>query len=36
MGFTVLAHPSARFGEEIRRYTETYAQVIRTNNIRID
>jgi tripartite-type tricarboxylate transporter receptor subunit TctC len=36
MGFTVLAHPSARFGEEIRRYTDTYAQVIRANNIRID
>ena len=36
MGFTVLAHPAARFGEEIRRYTETYAEVIRANNIRVE
>jgi tripartite-type tricarboxylate transporter receptor subunit TctC len=36
MGFTVLAHPAARFGEEIRRYTEVYAQVIRANNIRVE
>jgi hypothetical protein len=36
MGFTVLAHPSGRFGEEIRRYTDTYAQVIRANNIRVE
>jgi len=36
MGFTVLAHPAARFGQEIARYTETYAQVIRANNIRVE
>lgn len=36
MGFTVLAHPSARFGAEIGRYAETYAQVIRANNIRVE
>lgn len=35
-GFTVLAHPAARFGEEIRRYAETYAAVIRANNIRVE
>jgi len=35
-GFTVLAKPSAAFGEEIRRYTATYAQVIRANNIRVE
>lgn len=36
LGFTVLAKPSAEFGTEIRRYTETYAQVIRANNIRVE
>jgi tripartite-type tricarboxylate transporter receptor subunit TctC len=36
LGFTVLAKPSAEFGTEIRRYTETYAQVIRSNNIRVE
>jgi len=35
-GFTVLAKPSAAFAEEIRRYTATYAQVIRANNIRVE
>jgi len=35
-GFTVLARPSAAFGEEIRRYSEIYAQVIRANNIRVE
>jgi len=35
-GFTVLARPAAAFGEEIRRYTEIYAQVIRANNIRVE
>ncbi|WP_424813008.1 Bug family tripartite tricarboxylate transporter substrate binding protein [Roseococcus sp. YIM B11640] len=35
-GFTVLAKPSAQFGEEIKRYTDTYAQVIRANNIRVE
>jgi tripartite-type tricarboxylate transporter receptor subunit TctC len=36
MGFTVLARPAARFGEEIRRYAETYAEVIRANSIRVE
>jgi tripartite-type tricarboxylate transporter receptor subunit TctC len=36
LGFTVLAKPGAEFGTEIRRYTETYAQVIRANNIRVE
>jgi tripartite-type tricarboxylate transporter receptor subunit TctC len=36
LGFTVLAKPSGEFGTEIRRYTETYAQVIRANNIRVE
>ncbi|WP_237212862.1 Bug family tripartite tricarboxylate transporter substrate binding protein [Falsiroseomonas oryziterrae] len=36
MGFTVLAHGATRFGQEIRRYSETYAEVIRTNNIRVE
>ncbi|WP_270934961.1 Bug family tripartite tricarboxylate transporter substrate binding protein [Falsiroseomonas oryzae] len=36
MGFTVLAHPATRFGEEIRRYTDVYAEVIRANNIRVE
>ncbi|MBX9750144.1 MAG: tripartite tricarboxylate transporter substrate binding protein [Roseococcus sp.] len=36
LGFTVLAKPGAEFGTEIRRYTETYAQVIRSNNIRVE
>ncbi|TCH99503.1 tripartite tricarboxylate transporter substrate binding protein [Roseococcus sp. SYP-B2431] len=35
-GFTVLARPAAQFGAEIRRYTETYAQVIRANDIRVE
>lgn len=35
-GFTVLARPAAQFGTEIRRYAETYAQVIRANNIRVE
>jgi tripartite-type tricarboxylate transporter receptor subunit TctC len=35
-GFTVLARPSAAFGNEIRRYAETYAQVIRANNITVN
>jgi tripartite-type tricarboxylate transporter receptor subunit TctC len=35
-GFTVLARPSAAFGAEIRRYAETYAQVIRANNITVN
>ena len=36
LGFTVLAKPGRDFSIEIRRYTETYAQVIRTNNIRVE
>jgi tripartite-type tricarboxylate transporter receptor subunit TctC len=36
MGFTVLAYGSQRFGEEIARYTATYAEVIRANNIRVE
>lgn len=36
MGFTVLAHPASRFGEELRRYTDTYAEVIRANNIKVE
>ena len=36
MGFTVLAHPGERFGQEIARYTDTYAEVIRANNIRVE
>ena len=35
-GFTILAYGSERFGTEIRRYTETYAQVIRAANIRVE
>ena len=35
-GFTILAHGSERFGAEIKRYTETYAQVIRAANIRVE
>lgn len=35
-GFTVLARPAAQFGTEIQRYAETYAQVIRTNNITVN
>jgi len=35
-GFTVLARPAERFGAEIRRYADTYAQVIRANNIRVE
>lgn len=33
--FTVLAKPSAVFAEEIRRYADTYAQVIRANGISV-
>lgn len=36
LGFTVLAKPGAEFGTEIRRYADTYAQVIRANNIRVE
>jgi tripartite-type tricarboxylate transporter receptor subunit TctC len=36
LGFTVLAKPGTEFGAEIRRYTDTYAQVIRANNIRVE
>jgi len=35
-GFTVLAKPAAEFGAEIRRYAETYAQVIKANGIKVD
>ncbi|MBC7433621.1 MAG: tripartite tricarboxylate transporter substrate binding protein [Rubritepida sp.] len=35
-GFTVLAHGAERFGAEIRRYTETYRQVIGNANIRVE
>ena len=35
-GFTVLAKPAAEFAVEIARYTETYARVIRANNIRVE
>ena len=35
-GFTVLARPAVQFGEEIRRYAEVYAQVIRSANIRVE
>ena len=35
-GFTVLARPSAPFAAEIRRYADTYAQVIRANNITVN
>ncbi|MBS7811978.1 Bug family tripartite tricarboxylate transporter substrate binding protein [Roseococcus pinisoli] len=35
-GFTVLARPGQEFGTEIRRYADTYAQVIRANNIRVE
>jgi tripartite-type tricarboxylate transporter receptor subunit TctC len=35
-GFTVLARGSDAFGTEIRRYTDVYAEVIRTNNIRVE
>lgn len=34
--FTVLARPAAQFDAEIRRYAETYAQVIRANNITVN
>lgn len=34
--FTVLAKPAAQFAAEIRRYAETYAQVIRANNITVN
>jgi tripartite-type tricarboxylate transporter receptor subunit TctC len=36
VGYTVLAHGAERFGQEIRRYTETYAGVIREANIRVE
>jgi tripartite-type tricarboxylate transporter receptor subunit TctC len=36
LGFTVLAHGSARFGQEIQRYSEVYAEVIRANGIRVE
>lgn len=35
-GFTILARPGSQFGTEIRRYADTYAQVIRANNIRVE
>jgi tripartite-type tricarboxylate transporter receptor subunit TctC len=35
-GFTILAKPGTQFGTEIRRYADTYAQVIRANNIRVE
>ncbi|MBL6077682.1 tripartite tricarboxylate transporter substrate binding protein [Belnapia sp. T18] len=36
LGFTVLARPGAQFGEEILRYTRTYAEVIRANGIKVE
>lgn len=36
LGFTVLAKPGTEFAAEIRRYADTYAQVIRANNIRVE
>lgn len=36
MGFTVLARPAAQFGEEMPRYTEVYAQVIKANGIKVE
>ena len=36
VGYTVLAHGAERFGVEIRRYADTYAQVIRANNLRVE
>ncbi|SDC39125.1 Bug family tripartite tricarboxylate transporter substrate binding protein [Belnapia rosea] len=36
LGFAVLARPGAQFGEEILRYTKTYAEVIRANNIKVE
>ncbi len=36
VGYTVLAHGAERFGTEITRYTETYAGVIRSANIRVE
>jgi tripartite-type tricarboxylate transporter receptor subunit TctC len=35
-GFTVLARPAEAFGQEIRRYAETYAGVIRDANITVN
>ncbi len=35
-GYTVLARGGEQFGGEIRRYAELYAEVIRTNNIRVE
>ncbi len=35
-GFTVLARPAAAFGAEIRRYTEVYAEVIRSAGIKVE
>ncbi|MBL6454303.1 tripartite tricarboxylate transporter substrate binding protein [Belnapia sp. T6] len=36
LGFTVLAKPGAEFAQEIRRYTNTYAEVIRSNGIKVE
>ena len=36
VGFTVLAYGAERFGAEIRRYTETYRQVIQSAGIRVE
>ena len=36
VGYTVLAYGAERFGAEIRRYTETYRQVIQTAGIRVE
>jgi tripartite-type tricarboxylate transporter receptor subunit TctC len=36
VGYTVLAHGAERFGTEITRYTQTYADVIRQANIRVE
>ncbi|WP_043335458.1 Bug family tripartite tricarboxylate transporter substrate binding protein [Belnapia moabensis] len=36
LGFTVLARPGAQFGEEILRYTKTYAEVVRANGIKVE
>ncbi len=36
LGYTVLAYGAERFGAEIRRYTATYAAVIREANIRVE
>lgn len=36
LGFTVVAKPGTEFAEEIRRYTNTYAEVIRSNGIKVE